>query len=100
MSVAEVTEARPTLRRRHLGEIDPSDASMIRLAEYRAGLRGRPGSGYRGLPIPWQQLVDACGRVLRQARQHIGQPGSRIDAVQLADLDQRVHRRSAAATGI
>jgi hypothetical protein len=37
MSVAEVTEARPTLRRRYLGEIDPSDASMIRLAEYRAG---------------------------------------------------------------
>ena len=43
MSVAEVTEARPTLHRRYLGEIDPSDASMIRLAEYRARLRGRPG---------------------------------------------------------
>jgi hypothetical protein len=37
-------------------------------------------------PVPGQQLGDALGRMILQARQHVGQPGLRIDVVELGGL--------------
>ena len=41
-------------------------------------------------PSPWHELVDARGGPqVYEPRQHVGQIGLRIDAVELAGLDQR-----------
>jgi hypothetical protein len=37
-------------------------------------------------PIPGQELVDALGGMVGQARQHIGEPSLRIDIVELGGL--------------
>jgi len=37
-------------------------------------------------PVPGQQLVDAPGRMILQARQHIGQPSLGINVVELGGL--------------
>lgn len=42
------------------------------------------------LPIPWQQVVDFVGGVIRKPRQHVRKPGLRIDVVHFAGLDQRI----------
>jgi hypothetical protein len=42
------------------------------------------------LPIPRQKLADAFGRIVGQSCEHVGEPGLRIDAVELGGLDQRV----------
>ena len=54
----------------------------------------------RQFPVPGQQLGDAPGRVVLEARQHIGQPGLRICVVELGGLDQGVDGCSAPAAGI
>ncbi len=41
-------------------------------------------------PIPGQELVDALGGMIGQPSQHIGEPGLRIDIVELGGGDQRV----------
>jgi len=43
-------------------------------------------------PVPGQQLGDAPGRVILQTCEHVGEPGLRIDVVELGGLDQRVDR--------
>ena len=37
-----------------------------------------------GLPIPGQELVDFAGRVVRQLFEHVGEPGARVDVIELA----------------
>src|SRR6202035_196769 len=54
----------------------------------------------QAFPIPGQEFVDAPGGVIRQACQHVGEPGLRIDIVELASLDQRVDGGSAATAFI
>jgi hypothetical protein len=52
------------------------------------------------LPIPRQKLADPLVRLVGDARQHVREPGLRIDAVQLAGLDQGVDRRRPLPTAI
>ena len=40
-------------------------------------------------PPPGEQLLEALGRVLSDAGQHVSQPGLRIDLVELGRHDQR-----------
>ena len=51
-------------------------------------------------PVPRQELVDPPGGVIGQARQHVGEPGLRVDVVELGGLDQRVDRGGAATAGL
>src|SRR5271156_3464563 len=57
-----------------------------------------PGGG--GLPVPGQQLVQlmALGAAGDDALQHIGQPGQRIEAVQLRRGEKRGEDRPIART--
>ena len=48
-------------------------------------------------PIPGQQFVDALGRMIRQAGQHVGEPSLWIDVVELGGGDQRVDGSGAPA---
>ena len=48
-------------------------------------------------PIPGQQLVNALGGVIRQAGEHVGEPGLRVDIVELGGRDQRVDGSGAPA---
>ena len=48
-------------------------------------------------PIPRQQIGDVLGRMVWQSRQHVGEPGARIDAVELGGLDERVDGGGAAS---
>ena len=38
-------------------------------------------------PVPGQEFADPLGGMIGQPRQHIGEPGLRIDAVQLGAFD-------------
>jgi hypothetical protein len=38
------------------------------------------------LPIPRRELIDALGRMILQARQDVGEPGLRVDVVELGGL--------------
>jgi len=59
------------------------------------------GRGFAaGLPGPRQQFVDALGRMVREPDRHVGQPGLRIDVVELCGLDQRVDGGGAVAARI
>src|SRR5271170_5245929 len=49
------------------------------------------------VPVPGQQFVNALGRVIRQAGEHVGEPRLRIDIVELGGGDQRVDRSGAPA---
>ena len=40
-----------------------------------------------GPPVPWQQIRDPLGRIVRHPCQHVDEPGLGIDAVELAGLD-------------
>ena len=39
-------------------------------------------------PVPREKLVEALGGMILQARQDVGEPGLRIDIVELGRLDQ------------
>lgn len=57
-------------------------------------------SGPRGigrLPVVRQKFLDAVGRVMLHACEHVGQVGHRVDAVLLARGDQRVEHREVVA---
>lgn len=41
------------------------------------------------LPVPWQQFCEPALRRARDAGEHIGEPGLRIDGVELRHGDQR-----------
>jgi hypothetical protein len=47
---------------------------------------GRGGLGLGLLPMPGQQLVQFSGRVIIDPAEHVGEPGLRINAVQLGGL--------------
>jgi hypothetical protein len=53
---------------------------------------------------PLSSATAAAGRsawrVIRQAGEDVGEPGLRVDGVQLCGLDQRVHRRRALTTAV
>src|SRR3954454_16656546 len=53
-------------------------------ARRRAG-SGR-GDGAGGLPGPGQEIADPLGGMVGQPRQHVGEPGLRVDAIQLCAL--------------
>src|SRR4051794_30321967 len=52
------------------------------------GARRHPGSGRGdvagGLPVPREEIPDPPGGMIGQPRQHVGEPGLRVDPVQLA----------------
>ena len=41
-------------------------------------------------PIPGQELGYPLGWMIRQAREHVGEPSLRVDVVELGGLDKRV----------
>ena len=41
-------------------------------------------------PVPGEQVVDPLCRIVGQPRQHVGEPGLGINAVELGGLDQGV----------
>jgi hypothetical protein len=53
----------------------------------------RFNGGVLRTPIPGQEFVKAPGRVIGQASEHVGEPGLRVDIVELGGGDQRVDRR-------
>src|SRR3954454_7336681 len=76
-------------------DVGRSDLAMPDLVP--GGARRRAGSargnGAGGLPGPRQEVADPLGRMVGQSRQHVGEPGLRVDVVELAGLDQGVDRR-------
>ena len=48
-------------------------------------------------PVPGQEFVDALGWVIRQAGEHVGEPGLRIDVVELGGGNERVEGRCPSA---
>ena len=44
-------------------------------------------------PVPGEEFVEPALRRLGDAAEHIGEPGLRIDIVELGGADERVHRR-------
>ena len=52
------------------------------------------------MPVPGQEFVNALGGVIRQAGEHVGKPGLRIDIVELGGVNERQHRRGALAAAI
>ena len=62
--------------------------------------RGDGGSGgksARSTPLPGQEFVDPPRRMIGQPSEDIGEPGARIDAVELGGLDQGVDGGGTAA---
>ena len=49
----------------------------------------------RLLPVPGQQLIDLGCTVIRQTTEDIGEPGPRIDIIELTGFHQRVHHSGA-----
>jgi hypothetical protein len=65
--------------------------------------RRSPGSsGFSGeilsVPIPGQELVNALGGMIGQAREDVGEPGLRIDVVELGGGNQAVDGGRPSAT--
>src|ERR1700674_5231752 len=67
-----------------------------------AAVKGSGGDGLIGgfFPMPRQEFADAGGRMVGDAAEHIGEPGLRVDVVELGGGDQGVHRGGALATAI
>jgi hypothetical protein len=42
-------------------------------------------------PFPRQEFVDAIDRMIGDAGENVGEPGLRVDAVELGGLDERIH---------
>jgi hypothetical protein len=47
------------------------------LAQLRGGLLPA-----LALPVPGQEFVDSLGRMILQAREHLGEPGLRVDVIE------------------
>jgi hypothetical protein len=52
--------------------------------QQRGILRGDGVRDRRRVPVPGQQLVEPAGGVIGNAVQHVGEPGVRVDVVELA----------------
>jgi len=48
-------------------------------------------------PVPGQELVDSSHRMIGQSCENVGEPGVRIDVVELGSLDERIEGGGAAA---
>ena len=55
------------------------------------GLRDSLGWLLSSFPFPRQQLVNSILRVVRNLRDDVAEPGVRVDIVEAAGLDQRIH---------
>jgi hypothetical protein len=49
------------------------------------------GLAITGAPIPWQQLVEPLRGIVGDAGEHVGEPGQRIDVIELCRHDQCSH---------
>ena len=54
----------------------------------------------RPFPVPGQELIDPGCRMVGDASEHVGEPGLRIDAIELGGGDQGVDRRCPLATAV
>jgi hypothetical protein len=52
------------------------------------------------LPIPRQKVCDLVCGVIRQARQHVGEPSLRINVIKFACLDKGIDRCCSVAPGV
>ena len=50
-------------------------------------------------PVPGQELVDLSYRMIGQPCENVGEPGVRIDVVELGSLDERIEGEAAAFVG-
>ena len=53
-----------------------------------------------GFPVPGEELVQPRLRHLGDAGEDVGEPGLRVDVVELGGADQRVHHRCSLAAAI
>ena len=58
-----------------------------------------PTTLHRGGPVPGQQLIKPVDGVIVDAGEHVGEPGLRIDVVELRRHDQRGHDSGAVGAG-
>ena len=75
----------------------PGESKTVR--EVRAGLCGQ-GLVPDGFPVPGQEFVHTGVRQIGDAGEDIGEPGLRIDIVELGGDDEGVHRRGALAPAV
>jgi hypothetical protein len=54
----------------------------------------------RGPSIPGEEVGKVPGRVIGDAGEDVGEPGLRVDAVELGGADQGVHHRRALAASV
>jgi hypothetical protein len=73
---------------KHLGH--PGDGGGGTGRRHRSGRAIEAGSSR---PMPGEQFLQPRGGVITDAREHVGEPGARIDVVQLCRYNQRIHRR-------
>ena len=69
-----------------------SNVAASRIVIIRRG--PRPGGldlGFGGVPVPRQQLRQPRGWYVGDAGDDVGEPGLRVDVVELGGADQRVH---------
>jgi hypothetical protein len=64
------------------------------------GLSGLRMAHNRLSPVPRQQLVEPMSRMRGDAREDVGEPGLRVDAVHLGGDDEPVHVCSAPASAV
>src|SRR5580704_8992780 len=55
---------------------------------------------HRPLPIPRQKLDQLGGWVIGDAAQHVGEPGLRVDVIELGGADQRIDGGGALAAAV
>src|SRR5882757_817963 len=61
----------------------------------------RFGTAWHGLsPVPGQKLIQFVDSVVVDVREHVGEPGLRVDVVELGGHDQRCHDGSTLGTTI
>ena len=81
---------RPTAERANRGRADRS--GEVPTGGWRRALGGfGQGDVTRRPPVPWKQLVDLMlfGTARDEAFQHVGEPGERLDAIQLCSHNER-----------
>ena len=53
-----------------------------------------------GDPVPGEEFVEPVLRRPGDAAEHVGEPGLRVDVVELGGADERIHRRRAHAAAV
>ena len=80
--VNEIEKHVLTAERLHIDDTYPSGQHH----SYPQASGGFCGRRAGGLPIPREQLADATGRMVGEAGKDVGEPGTRVDAVEFAGL--------------